>query len=164
MSIKQSGHDHTPLHFGATFGMINLYMHVLSKISPYEKHILLQNGARFTPLHISAARGYVEVARLLFSAMDKLSTMIPDDLLHIALRREDDATVKLLVFISVSRPGLRAGFLPSSSLTIESQGRKIGAYGIPGLIRLSVSRALTASYLQRRRLRDRYHQGNITTR
>ncbi|KAF2872113.1 Glycerophosphoryl diester phosphodiesterase family-domain-containing protein, partial [Massariosphaeria phaeospora] len=87
----------TPLHFSATYGMVNLCMHVLSNVSPIKKYILLQDGSGFTTLHISVARGHVEVAQMLLSAIDKPSTLIPDDLLHIALRHEDDAIVNLLV-------------------------------------------------------------------
>lgn len=68
--------------------------------SPVDPHSLDQDYrvvAGFTPLHVSVARGHVEVAQLLLPAIDKPSTLIPDDLLHIALRREDDAMVKLLV-------------------------------------------------------------------
>jgi len=97
LSIKQSRHSKTALHFGATFGMINLCMHALSKVGPVQKYILLKDGADCTPLHVSVARGHIEVTQLLLSAMDKLPTMIPDNLLHIALRREDDAMVKLLI-------------------------------------------------------------------
>ncbi|KAF1998334.1 GDPD-domain-containing protein [Amniculicola lignicola CBS 123094] len=97
MSIMQDGHGRTPLHFGATHGMIDLCIWVLSKVSPIERYILLQDEAGFTPLHLSVARGHVEVAQLLLSAIDQPSMLIPDDLLHIALRCEDDAMVKLLV-------------------------------------------------------------------
>ncbi|KAF2105267.1 Glycerophosphoryl diester phosphodiesterase family-domain-containing protein [Lophiotrema nucula] len=100
-SMTQSEHGRTPLHFGATYGMINLCMHVLSKVNSIEKYILLQDGAGFTPLHVSVSRGHVEVAHLLLSAIDKPSTLILDDLLYIALRREDDAMVELLVSRSV---------------------------------------------------------------
>jgi len=103
MSIMQmrSGHGWSPLHFSATYGMVNLCMHVLSSVSPIEKYVLLQDDAGLTPLHISVARGHVEVAQLLLSAIDKPSMLIPGDLLHIALRHEDDAMVKLLVSRSV---------------------------------------------------------------
>ena len=97
MSTGNNDHGKTPLHFGAALGMINLCMQVLSKVSPVEKYILLKDGSDSTALHISVARGHFEVTQLLLSAMNKLPAMIPDDLLHIALRREDDAMVKLLI-------------------------------------------------------------------
>lgn len=97
MSTWENDHGKTPLHLGASLGMINLCMHVLSKVSPVEKYILLKDGYDSTALHISVARSHFEVTRLLLSAVNKLPAMVPDDLLHIAIGREDDAMVKRLV-------------------------------------------------------------------
>ena len=58
---------------------------------------MLQDEAGLDPLHISVARGHTDVVQLLLSAIDEPSTLIPNDLLHIALRREDDAMVKVLI-------------------------------------------------------------------
>jgi glycerophosphodiester phosphodiesterase len=104
LSIVQCGHGGTPLHFGATYGMVNLCMHALSEANPAEKIILHKDIVGFTPLETSVARGHIEVTRLLLSAMDQSPALIPDDLLHIALRHQDDAMVNLLVSRSV---GLR---------------------------------------------------------
>ncbi|KAF2019458.1 GDPD-domain-containing protein [Aaosphaeria arxii CBS 175.79] len=95
--IMKSGHGQTPLHFCATYGIINLCKHVLSNISLVEESILLRDEAGFTPLHVTVTHGHVEVTKLLLSAMDRQPTLVPDDLLHIALRRGDDTMVKLLV-------------------------------------------------------------------
>lgn len=97
LSVVQNGYCRTPLHFAAMYGMINLCTYALSKVIPTEECILLQDGAGFTPLHVSVAHGHVEITRLLLQAIDKPSTLLPDDLLHIALRLENDAMVKLLV-------------------------------------------------------------------
>ncbi|PSN60503.1 GDPD-domain-containing protein [Corynespora cassiicola Philippines] len=99
--IKRDGNSQNPLHLGATHGMVNFCMSVLSTASSVEEQILLRDEAGFTPLHLSVARGHVEVVQLLLSAIDKLSRSIPDELLHMALRREDDDMVRLLVSRSI---------------------------------------------------------------
>jgi glycerophosphodiester phosphodiesterase len=95
--LTQEGSSQNPLHIAAMYGMVNLCMHLLSTVSQIERYIVLQDEAGISPLQTSVARGHVEVAKLLFSATDVPSTMIPGDLLHIALRREDDAMVKILL-------------------------------------------------------------------
>lgn len=100
----QGGYDRNLLDFGATHGMINLCTQVLSRVSLVTEYALVKNEAGLTPLHVAVARSYVEVAQLLLLVIDSLLTLQPDDLLHIALRRENDAMVKLLVSRSI---GLR---------------------------------------------------------
>lgn len=92
----QTEYGHTLLHFAATYGMANLCSHILNQDS-IEKHMSLQGCTGFMPLQTAVFCGQVQVAQLLLSYISDQSRFIPDDLLHIALRREDDAMVQVLV-------------------------------------------------------------------
>jgi glycerophosphodiester phosphodiesterase len=95
--LTQEGSSQNPLHIAAMYGMVNLCMHLLSTVSQIGRYIVLQDEAGISPLQTSVAHGHIEIAELLLSATDVPSTLIPGDLLHIALRREDDAMVKMLL-------------------------------------------------------------------
>ncbi|CZS97130.1 uncharacterized protein RAG0_06266 [Rhynchosporium agropyri] len=100
----QTGFNRNLLEFGATHGMINLCTQVLSGVTSVNDHVLLKNEAGLTSVHIAVVNGYVEIARLLLSIIDKPFVGNPHNLLHIALRNQDDAMVELLVSRSI---GLR---------------------------------------------------------
>ncbi|CZT51162.1 uncharacterized protein RSE6_12267 [Rhynchosporium secalis] len=102
--VMQTGCNRNLLEFGATHGMINLCTQVLSGVTSVKDHVLLKNEAGLTSVHIAVVNGYVEIARLLLSIIDNPFVGNPDNLLHIALRNQDDAMVELLVSRSI---GLR---------------------------------------------------------
>ncbi|XMA19707.1 hypothetical protein WAI453_012498 [Rhynchosporium graminicola] len=105
--VMQTGFNRNLLEFGATHGMINLCTQVLSGVTSVKDHVLLKNEAGLTSVHIAVVNGYVEIARLLLSIIDKPFVGNPHNLLHIALRNQDDAMVELLVSRSI---GLRHTF------------------------------------------------------
>ncbi|CZT03259.1 uncharacterized protein RCO7_09268 [Rhynchosporium graminicola] len=88
--VMQTGFNRNLLEFGATHGMINLCTQVLSGVTSVKDHVLLKNEAGLTSVHIAVVNGYVEIARLLLSIIDKPFVGNPDNLLHIALRNQDD--------------------------------------------------------------------------
>ncbi|KAJ4300734.1 hypothetical protein N0V90_002822 [Kalmusia sp. IMI 367209] len=87
----------TLLHIGATYGMINLCTHVLSRGDSVERLILSKDKMGFTPLHVSVASGHIEVTQLFLSTLGPNTALIPDDLLHIALRNQNDDMIRLLI-------------------------------------------------------------------
>lgn len=97
---EQSGYDHTLLYFAVTYGMITLCSRILKQGS-IEQHMSLRDSIGFTLLQTAVFCGQTEVTQLLLSYTSDQPSIISGDLLHIALRREDDAMVRLLASNSI---------------------------------------------------------------